>query len=279
MSITPQVPREPAGSPTAAAGGGTPRWLLAVLAVLVLLLVYNIYAVHSARNHLSEKLEQASARVAKLEARAGALEDNYAGLKGQFDVTTERLGLTQAELARARALASQVREEQRRTAEQLGSQLAEQDKELDSLTGEVGAVRSDVAATRDQLQATAMKLERTIGDLGVQSGLIARNSSELEELKRRGERDYFEFDVKKSKQYVRIGQVSMRLNRTDTKRQKFTLTLLVNDKVVEKKDKTLLEPVQFYVQGTRHLLELVVYEIKKDQVVGYLSAPKEVALR
>jgi len=277
MSITPQTPREPAKAP--AAGSGTPRWLVAALAILALLLVYNIYSVHSARLQLAAELHQASGRLEKLETRAGSLEDNYAALKGQFDVTTERLGLTQEELARARSLASQVREEQRRTAEKLGSQLAAQDQELDTLTGEVGAVRGDVAATREQLAATAGKLERTIGDLGVQSGLIARNSTELEELKKRGERDYFEFDVKKSKQYTRIGQVSMRLNRTDTKRQRYTVTLLVNDKVVEKKDKTLLEPVQFYIQGTRHLLEIVVYEVGKDRVVGYLSAPKEVAQR
>ena len=71
----------------------------------------------------------------------------------------------------------------------------------------------------------------------------------------------------------------MRLNKSDSKRQKFTMTLLANDKVIEKKDKTLLEPVQFYLAGTRNLLEIVVYTVEKDRVVGYLSVPKEIAAR
>jgi hypothetical protein len=123
-----------------------------------------------------------------------------------------------------------------------------------------------------------MQLQRTIGDLGVQSGLIAKNRDELGELKRRGERDYFDFDVKKSKQFSRAGPVSVLLNKTDPKRQKYTVTLLANDKRIEKKDKTLLEPVQFYLQGTRHLVEMVVFQVEKDRVVGYVSVPKEVAL-
>src|SRR3989304_5941776 len=115
-------------------------------------------------------------------------------------------------------------------------------------------------------------------DRGVQSGLIAKNRDELDELKRRGERDYFDFDVKKTKQFSRAGPVSVLLNKTDPKRQKYTVTLLANDKRIEKKDKTLLEPVQFYLQGTRHLVEIVVFPVEKDRVVGYISVPKEVAL-
>jgi len=134
--------------------------------------------------------------------------------------------------------------------------------------------QADAESLNQNVQA---KLERTIGDLGVQSGLIAKNSSEVDELKRRGERNYYEFDVKRSKQYVRVGTISVRLNKTDAKRQKYTVTLLANDKAIEKKDKTLLEPVQFYLQGTRHLLELVVYDVQKDRIVGYLSTPKELA--
>ena len=210
-------------------------------------------------------------------ARAETLENNYADLKGQLDVTGEKLGLTQSELARARSIAQQAREEQKKTAAELGGQLQEQQQALGSLSGEVGTVKTDVASTKEELKQTQTKLERTIGDLGVQSGLIARNSDEVQELKRRGERDYFEFDLKKSKNYTRVGQVSVRLNKTDAKRQKFTMTLLANDKVVEKKDKTLLEPVQFYLAGTRNLLELVVYQVDKDRVVGYLSVPKELA--
>jgi len=260
------------------AGGSAPRWLVVVLAILAVVLGWVAYAQYSARAELSARLDEAGQKLTRLEARAASLEDNYANLKAQSDVTGERLGLTQQELSRARSLAQQIKEDQRRADEQLGTQLAQQQTQLGSLSGEVGEVKGDVEATRQALAETQSQLQRTIGDLGVQSGLIAKNSGELEELKRRGERDYYDFDVKKSKQYNRAGPVSIRLNKVDTKRQKYTVTLLANDKHIEKKDKTLLEPVQFYLQGTRHLVEIVVFQVDNDRVVGYVSVPKEVAL-
>ena len=274
MSTTPTTEFE--SEPTAS----LPRWVVILLTVVALLVIYVAYAQWSGRSSLA-KLDQVSNQVAKLEARTATLEDNYANMKGQFDVTSERVGLTQKELDRARALSRQIKEEQAKAVAALDTELdtlrAEQQSQFGSLTGEVTTVKGDVDATRSALAETQARLERTIGDLGVQSGLIAKNSSEVDELKRRGERNYYEFDVKRSKQYVRVGTISVRLNKTDAKRQKYTVTLLANDKAIEKKDKTLLEPVQFYLQGTRHLLELVVYDVQKDRIVGYLSTPKELA--
>lgn len=269
-----QEPQEP--TPV---GPSTPRWQVAVLVVLALLLGWIAYAQHSGRKELTAQLRQANGKLEELEIRAATLEDNYANLKGNFEVTSERLGLTRQELARARALAQQIKEEQRRTSAQLGSQIEEQQTQLGSLSGEVTEVKSEVAETQEALAETRTTLQRTIGDLGIQSGLIARNQEELEELKERGERDYYEFNLRKSKQYSRVGPVSIRLRKTDTKRQKYTVDLLTNDKRVEKKDKTLLEPVQFYIQGTRHLLEVVAFEVNKNQIVGYVSVPKEVDLQ
>ncbi|MFQ5724128.1 MAG: hypothetical protein ACE5G6_06510 [Terriglobia bacterium] len=257
--------RSPAGS----------RWLVALLVVLALMVGWIAYAQYTARKELTAQLRQANDKLSELEARTAGLEDNYATLQGNFEVTSERLGLTQKELARARAVAQQIREEQRRTSAQLGSQLEEQQTKLGSLSGEVSAVRGEVIQTRETLAETRTTLQRTIGDLGVQSGLIAHNQEELDELKARGERNYFEFDLRKSKQYTRVGPVSLRLRKTDTKRQKYTIDVLANDKRVEKKDKTLLEPVQFYVEGTRHLLEVVAFRVEKNRIVGYISVPKE----
>lgn len=258
---------------------GPPRWLIAVLAGFGLLLVYVVYAQHSARAVLTAQLGQTNEQLSQLQARAETLEDNYADFRAEFEVTSEKLGVTQKDLRRARAQARRIREEQRKTAEQLGTQLEEHQAQLGTLTGEVTEVKEDVEATREQLEQAQLELQRTVGDLGIQSGLIARNHEELEELKRRGERDYFEFDIKKSKQYARVGMVSVRLNKTDTKRQRFTITLLDSDKRIEKKDKTLLEPVQFYLRDTRHLLEFVIYEVDKNRIAGYLSVPKEIAMR
>ena len=260
-----------------------PRWIVGLLVVIVVVVVYVAYAQWSTRARLSAQLEQASNQVAHLEARAATLEDDYADLRGQLDVTSEKLGLTRQEVTRARALAAQIKKEQQTAVAELDTELetlrSTQETQFGSLAGEVSTVRGDAEAARRALAETKTLLERTIGDLGVQSGLIAKNREELEELKRLGARNYFEFDMRKSKQYTRVGNISLRLNKTDTKRQKYTATVLANDKRIEKKDKTLLEPVQFYMQGTRHLLEIVVYDIQKDRIVGYLSTPKELASR
>jgi len=258
--------------------GATPKWLVGVLAVLAVALIVVAATQRSAKTELAAQLQKTNQALIGVEQRAATLEENYANLKASSDVTAEKLGLTEKELARARSLAQQIKEEQKKASEKFGTELATQQTQLGSLSGEVGTVKTDLSAAQASLTETRDVLQRTIGDLGVQSGLIARNKDELQELKRRGERDYFEFDLAKSKQFTRLGNVSVQLNRTDTKRQKYTVTLLANDKKIEKKDKTLLEPVQFYLQGTRHLLEIVVYEVDKNRVVGYLSAPKELAL-
>ena len=276
MSSTPQQPTDESVEPQQARSG-IPAWLIALMVIMALFLVYVAYAQNRTRQELVAQLTQANEKLSALTTRANSLEDQYANLKAQFDVTSEKLGMTQEELSRARSLARQIKEEQQRTAAQLGTKLEQQQVQLGSLSGEVGTVKGDVAQTRQALEETRSTLQHTIGDLGVQSGLIARNINELEELKRRGERDYFDFNVKKSNQFTRVGSVSLRLNKTDIKRQRFTVTLLDSDKRIEKKDKTLLEPVQFYMQGTRHLLEIVVFQIDKDHIVGYLSVPKEVA--
>ncbi len=269
MSTTPQQTSE-GSQPTA--GSSVPRWLLAVVAVFGLVLIYVAYAQYSGLKQVNTQLQQMNDHLAKLDARSATLEENYANVKSELDVTSQKLGLTQEELAKARASAQKAIAEQRRASEQLGTQVKEHETQL-------GTVKTDVATTRQELQQTQAKLESAVGDLGVQSGLIARNSEEVQELKRRGERDYVEFNLKRSKEFTRVGVVSIRLNKVDTKRSKFTLTVLANDRKIEKKDKTLLEPVQFYMAGTRHLLEIVVYQVDKDRVVGYLSAPKDLASR
>jgi len=186
MSTTPTTEFE--SEPTAS----LPRWVVILLTVVALLVIYVAYAQWSGRSSLA-KLDQVSNQVAKLEARTATLEDNYANMKGQFDVTSERVGLTQKELDRARALSRQIKEEQAKAVAALDTELdtlrAEQQSQFGSLTGEVTTVKGDVDATRSALAETQAKLERTIGDLGVQSGLIAKNSSEVDELKRRGERN------------------------------------------------------------------------------------------
>ena len=139
---------------------------------------------------------------------------------------------------------------------------------------EVGSVKTEVAANKAELDKTIAELKRATGDLGVQSGLIATNSKELAALKALGERNYFEFNLAKSKQPQRVGDIMITLKKADRKRNRFTLEVIADDKKVEKKDKNLNEPLQFYVARARQPYEIVVNEVSKDRVSGYLATPK-----
>jgi hypothetical protein len=135
-------------------------------------------------------------------------------------------------------------------------------------------VKEDVAASKAAIEETQAQLQRAVGDLGEQSGLIARNAEELDALKRTGLREYYDFDLAKGKTPSAIGPVALRLKDADAKRHKFNMVLVVDDIEIEKRDKTLLEPVQFYRKGSRQLNEIVVFGVQKDRITGYLSTPK-----
>lgn len=163
---------------------------------------------------------------------------------------------------------SQKLEEINRAAQQTTAKLAE-------VSTNVGAVRSDVASTKGELDKTIADLRRVVGDMGVMSGLIATNSKELAALKALGDRDYFEFTITKTNELQRVGDIQMKVKKVDLKRNRYTLEIVADDKKVEKKDKTVNEPVQFYVlRKARQPYELVVNEVKKNQIVGYLATPK-----
>ncbi len=155
------------------------------------------------------------------------------------------------------------------------SEAKEANYRLTDITTQVGTVKTDVASTRGELDRTISDLRRTTGDLGVMSGLIATNGRELQALRELGERDYYEFTLTKAKVPQKVGDIQVLVKRTDPKKNRFTLEIVADDKKVEKKDRNLNEPVQFYVVSkARQPYELVVNEIRKDQVVGYLAVPK-----
>lgn len=147
------------------------------------------------------------------------------------------------------------------------------------VSDDVRGVKTEVASTRSDLDRTLSDLKRVTGDLGVMSNLIATNARELAALKALGERDYYEFNLTKARKPQRIGDVGIVLKKADPKRHRFTIELVTNDRKIEKKDRGVNEPVQFYTPGSRRLCELVVNEVSKDQIKGYLSVPKAPALR
>jgi chromosome segregation ATPase len=233
------------------------------------------------QSRLDSTLNKAQDQNKLLTAQLDQANSRLADLKGHIDVTEQKMHMTQAELANARSRSEAFRKDQQvadqKLAEQLNVATKESNEKINAVATEVGGARKDIESTRSDLEATKGRLERASGDMGVMSGLIAHNRDDLEELKRRGDRNYYEFKITKSKTAQKVGPVQVTLNKTDLKKSKYTVTVFVDDRSIEKKDKTAGEPVQFYVRGGSRMppYEFVVFEVGKNQITGYLSTPKD----
>src|SRR5271170_1494998 len=281
MSISPNVP-----SPEESyryESTGTPRWIAAVFVVLAVVIAALGYVGYSGITRLEQSLAKEQDQDKVLTAQLEQANARLADLKGHIEVTEQKMGMTVAELAQAKSRAESIRKEQVESDQRLAAQLSQVKKESQEQIGavatEVGGAKKDIEATKTDLEATKGKLDRATGDMGVMSGLIARNHDDLEELRRKGDRNYYEFTLQKSKTPQRVGPVQMSLNKVDQKKSKYTVTVLADDKAIEKKDKTSGEPVQFYVKGSARLApyEIVVFDVGKNQISGYLATPKDMS--
>src|SRR6266403_4749215 len=275
MSISPNVP-----SPQESyhyESTGTPRWIAVLFGVVIAALAVIGIAGYSMQSRLSQDLAKQQDQNKILSAQLDQANSRIADLKSKMEITTQRVGLTQSELAQAKSRAESIRKEQQTADDKLTAQLKESDEKIGAVASEVGNAKKDIEATKGDLEATKGKLERSLGDMNVMSGLIARNHDDLDDLRRRGDRNYYEFTLQKSKNAQRVGPVQMSLNKTDPKKAKYTLTVIADDKTIEKKDKTSGEPVQFYVKGSARMApyEIVVFDVGKNQITGYLATPKE----
>jgi hypothetical protein len=280
MSISPNVPEPSGNESNLYEAGATPRWIIAAFVVAFLLMGYLLYAGNAAKSKLETDLAQANSKQQIMSVQIDQTNSRVADLKGQLEVTTQKLGFTQAELAQARALAQNIRQTQKESDDKLTAQIGQVKQETDSKLGQVNTdltgAKTDINATKEDLEATKAKLTSAVGDLGVQSGLIARNQEELDQLKRSGERNIFELHLTRSKTPTHVGPIQVTLTKTDPKKFKYTLVVVADDKTIEKKDKTADEPVQFYIKGAPKPYEIVVFDVTKDGVNGYLSTPKDV---
>jgi hypothetical protein len=146
---------------------------------------------------------------------------------------------------------------------------------IESVSTEVGTVKGEVANTKSELDKTIADLKSVRGDLSGTNSLVATNGKELAALRRLGERNYTEFKLIKTKEPQRVGDIALLLKKTDPKKNKFTIEVKADDKSTEKKDKNVNEPVQFYVAKAAQPYEIVVNNVGKDQISGYLSTPKD----
>ena len=220
------------------------------------------------------QLKQAQAQNDKLGEQ---LEQTNARLKVATETLGQSVGLTQKQLEtrandllrRQEADAKRLEGEQAAAQKQIGAVSTD----VSSVKTDVGGVKTDVAQTKTELQNTQAQLQSMKGDLGVQSGLIATNHDELEILKHKGDRNYYEFTLHKNQRQP-ISTVGLELKKADTKHSRYTLGVYADDKKIEKKDRGLNEPVQFYTGKDNYLYELVVNNMSKDQIQGYVSTPK-----
>jgi DNA repair exonuclease SbcCD ATPase subunit len=210
-------------------------------------------------------------------------------LASDIEVVTKRLGITAQELDQAHELAEKLRQENAQTTQRLRRELAakadskvvadfqqEAANRLNAIqqdtTTKIAGVSGEVTGVRTDLEATREDLANSKRDF---STMIARNSTELAELRRRGERDYVEFDIRKSNKFERVGDVLLQLKKADAKRQKFDVVINADDAAILKKDRTANEPVTFLVGRDRLRYEIVVNYVDKDRIRGYLSTPKD----
>jgi septal ring factor EnvC (AmiA/AmiB activator) len=253
-------------------GSSALKWVVSLLAVIYVAgSLYFLFNLRERIDQLGKDQTASNAQIAELGKRMQSAEADAETLATQLGMTKKELANRSAELQREQAA---QRASQQKLADEQKQQFSQVNGEVATVKTDVGGVKTDVASTKAELAATEAKLQSTVGDLGVQSGLIANTRSDLEVLKHKGDRNYYEFTLVKGANPQPVSTVSLQLKKTDPKRGKFTVNVTSDDKTIEKKDRNISEPIQFY-SGRDHLLyEMVVWSVDKKQAVGYLSTPK-----
>ena len=262
--------------------------LLAGAGLTLLLAVSALIWCFGLNNHLSvaekqlaaaqaqnvELARKQDALSARLSATAETLGRSVGLTQKQIDAKTQNILAAQAaqlQVVKSQTVQTQkLAEEQEASAKQLGAVASD----VSSVKTDVSGAKASIADTQSDLASTKAQLQRTMGDQGVMSGLIARTHDELETLKHKGDRNYYEFTLQKGAKPTLLSTVKLQAKKVDDKHSKYTLMVSADDRNIEKKDKSLDEPVQFYTGKDPVLFELVVNVISKNQISGYLSTPK-----
>jgi len=248
------------------------KWILIVLAIVfVAASVYGYVTTQQHVEKLTKDFSESQSQVSELQKRMRSAE-------AEEETLGQKLGMTKKELAQR---AAELQEQQKAAESRLEEEANKEKAQIGQVSGEVagvksdvGGVKSDVASTKADLEATKANLQTAIGDLGKQSGLIATTRGDLEILKHKGDRNYYEFTLLRGAKPQPIATVSLQLRSVDPKHGKFTMNVTSDDKTIQKKDRNISEPIQFY-SGRDHLLfELVVWTVDKKKATGYLSTPK-----
>jgi len=241
---------------------------------------------------MSSEKDAAAASLSSQQKRIEALKTDLETAKAQNAAQAKNLSAQAQKEATAHtdALARQIADEEAKMKAQVAAQQSQigdvqqaataANAKIADVSTDVGGVKTHLTATDAELQKTIADLKTARGDLGVQSGLIATNATELSALRLKGERNYTDIKLTKKDKAKRFADITLTLKAVDPKRNKFTVDVMADDKLTEKKDKSLNEPVQFYTAKGGHTpYEIVINQVGKDQIVGYLSTPKDVSSR
>ncbi len=289
----PSYMQAPPSQPTAYAPAPTPGYaplvtapparntfLIVLVALLAALAGVNLYLVLALKGTVQQATIQQGDQLTSLTRRMDLGDDRYAQLKAQFQVTSEKLGMTEQELGRARTLAANIQQQQKAAVDQLNQAIA-QKAGTDQLNQVQADANAKISGVSSDLTKNVSDINKRIGDTndaltgakGELSGAIARTHDELVALAHKTDRDYFEFSLTRGKQQ-RVGSVQARLEKVNTKKNLYTVDLFFDDKRIVRKDQALDSPVFFYMQGAPSTLEMVVNKLNKDTVAGYISTPK-----
>jgi hypothetical protein len=252
----------------------TPRWVGLAVGVLGVVSLLGLGLGWSALNHANsvDQSTQASLKQSNdaLTQRLAKAEDLNQQLQSDVRVVTNKLNVTEADLVAARrqtknatvAVDKKVTNLETSVKAELANKANAED--VNKLNGDVTGVKGDLDATKNSIQMARSEM----------GTLIARNHDEIDQLRRMGERDYFEFTVQRKGGSQKVGSIHVELKDTNTKKNRYTINVLADDQSFEKKDRSVNEPIFFYTAGSRTQLELVVNKVTKSTASGYLSIPK-----
>jgi len=264
----------PAPEPQASRFDKSSILMYVLLAAAVIYVAASLYLIYGLKNRivaLEQKQQDLEATQADLTDRLHATSTEFKQqLSAATGETQQAIAARAAELEKAqKAAAARLAAEQR----QQGQQIAAVNGEVSSVKTDVGSAKTDIQKTQADLATTNTKLEQTMSDVRAANGLIAHNASELDVLKHRGDRNYYDFTLQKGAR-TPVSTVSLQLKKVDPKKSRFTLNVIADDRTIEKKDRTVNEPLQFYTGRDHMLYEVVVFNADKNSITGYLSTPK-----
>ncbi len=254
-----------------------PRWVGIVVVALAVVSLVALGAGWTASTR-SKELEQSLASQTQqfkqnndvISQRLAKAEDTNAQLEGELSVVTDKMKLTEGELSKARSQAKKIKEDDAKELAEMQNQTNAQLATKASVD-DVNKIGTDVNGVKTDLDSTKNNLQMARGEFGT---LIARNHDEVEELRRLGERDYYEFTIDKKNSREKVGNLMVELHATNLKKSQYGVTIFVDDQRHDKKNLTANEPLYFFESGARAPLEFVVNQVGKDKITGYLSVPK-----